>query len=453
MGQPARATNNNIHGMKKMTEKDSLVFVGTSDIAGIVRGKSFPKSELQKRLVRGVGWTPTNVQITCFDSVSESPFGSLGDLALIPDKSTHFELAGEEPCLSFMLGDIRSLDGEPWKYCTRMLAKRSLNELYETCGARVFSAFEHEFQLCDAPVRNGDAFGLKGFRDGQAWAEAFLEAMRQTTCEPDTFMKEFGPSQYEVTNKPALGITSPDNAVVLRVLAHDVLGRFGVKPSFSPILDPDGVGNGVHIHFSFVDDAEQPLTYDAADKFGMSELTRHFIGGILQHLDQMIAILAPSEISFLRLTPHRWSAAFNNLGYRDREASVRICPTSSSDPEAVARQFNFEVRAVDAAASPHLAYAAIVFAGLQGIRDKIEPPAPTEEDLSQLKSEELTTRGFTRLPQSLSEALDRLDASAALRSWFGSEFVDLYVAHKRGEITELDGLDIKQKCDRYKEVY
>ena len=59
-----------------------MTFVGTSDIAGILRGKSFPPGEWDKRARRGVGWTPTNVQITCFDSISESPFGSFGDLAL-----------------------------------------------------------------------------------------------------------------------------------------------------------------------------------------------------------------------------------------------------------------------------------------------------------------------------------------------------------------------------------
>jgi len=169
-----------------MTKPDTLVFVGTSDIAGIVRGKSFPESEWDKRLVSGVGWTPTNVQITCFDSISDSPFGSLGDLALIPDPETHFKLNGDAP-LSFMLGDIRSLEGEPWAFCTRSLAKRALDELHIATGATVLSAFEHEFQIKDLPARKGDAFGFKGFRDGQTWAEAFLAALRQTSCVPDTF--------------------------------------------------------------------------------------------------------------------------------------------------------------------------------------------------------------------------------------------------------------------------
>lgn len=435
------------------SSKSSMVFVATSDLAGLVRGKSFPVSEWAKRSVRGVGWTPTNVQITCFDTIAESPFGSLGDLALIPDAATRFQMGAFGNELDVALGDIESLEGEPWDFCTRSIAKRALRQLHEMSDVTVLSAFEHEFQLKNAPARAGDSFGLKGFRDGQAWAEALIAELDRTSCKPDTFMKEYGPSQYEITNKPATGIVAADNAVILRVLTDDVLRRFGVESSFSPILEPDSVGNGVHIHFSFVDDHGNPLTHDASAPDGMSELTRHFVGGVLKYLDQIMALLAPSEISYLRLTPHRWSAAFNNLGYRDREASVRICPVSGRDDEAVARQYNFEVRALDAAASPYLAYAAIVFAGTQGLRDRIVPQAPTEEDLSLLTQEELTRRGFRRLPQSLAEALEAFDRSDAVRRWFGDDFVNVYLAHKKEELAQLDGFEWQEKCNRYKEVY
>lgn len=439
--------------MTSEAQEDPLAFVGTSDLAGIVRGKSFPSSEWEKRCVSGVGWTPTNVQITCFDSISDSPFGSLGDLALIPDPQTRINIKGTAQALDFSLGDIRSLEGEPWAFCTRSLAKRALHEFHELTQASVLSAFEHEFQIKDLPPRTGDAYGFRGFRDAHKWVEPLMAALRQTPCTPDTFMKEFGPSQYELTNKPGKGLAAADNAVILRMLTDDVIRSCGYAPSFSPILDPDSVGNGVHIHLSFHNDDGKPLTYDGNNPHGMSSLTRQFIGGILKYLDSIIAILAPSEISYLRLTPHRWSAAFNNIGYRDREACVRICPTSAVNEQAVARQFNFEVRCVDSAASPHLALAALLFAGAQGIKDGLDPPLPTEEDLSVLSPKALAAKGLKRLPTSLGEALDLFSASDTVRSWFSDDFVDVYTAHKRGEITCLNGLDWQEKCDRYKDVY
>ncbi|WP_308445977.1 glutamine synthetase family protein [Ruegeria spongiae] len=429
------------------------MFVGTSDLSGLVRGKAFPRSELDKRLRSGVGWTPTNAQITCFDSISKSPFGSFGDLVLVPEPETRFTVGGGEAVFDFLLGNILTLEGAPWTHCTRSLADRAIKGMYEACGAIPVAAFEHEFELKEPAPRLGDAYGLKGFRDAQVWAEDLLSALGQTSCEPDTFMKEFGPSKYELTNKPAKGLQAADDAVILRVLTGDVLLQHGRAPSFSPILTPDGTGNGVHLHMSFVDTKGDPLAHDANDHFGMSTLTRYFIGGILKHIDQILAILAPSEISYLRLTPHRWSAAYNNLGYRDREAAVRICPVSSLDERSVARQFNFEIRAIDAAASPYLVLAALIFAGTQGIKDKTLPPDPTEEDLSLLAPEALAAKGLRRLPESLSDSLTLLNRSKAVRSWFGDEFVNLYVAHKQGEILQLDGLDWAEKCDRYKDVY
>ena len=200
-----------------MGTEDRLVFVGTSDLAGLMRGKSFPVSDWAKRLRRGVGWTPTNVQITCFDTISDSPFGSFGDLALIPDPETRFALQDGDDVFDFALGDIRSLEGEPWAYCTRSLARRALHELHQVSGATPLGAFEHEFQIKEAAPRPGDGFGLKGFRDAKAWSGPFLAALAQTSCQPDTFMKEYGPSQYEVTIKPTLGIVTPG-----KVVAHDV---------------------------------------------------------------------------------------------------------------------------------------------------------------------------------------------------------------------------------------
>ena len=94
-------------------KREQLIVACCSDLAGKVRGKAFPASDFEKRLRRGVGWTPTNVQITCFDNIAESPFGSFGDLVLIPDPSTRVRLPleGEDTAEEFVLGDIRHMDG------------------------------------------------------------------------------------------------------------------------------------------------------------------------------------------------------------------------------------------------------------------------------------------------------------------------------------------------------
>jgi glutamine synthetase len=434
---------------------DPLVFVATSDLAGLLRGKSFPVSEWARRAERGVGWTPTNVQITCFDTIADSPFGALGDLALVPDPQTRFQLPATEtaPALDFALGDIRSLEGEPWAFCTRAIARRAVEELHAAAGVTPLGAFEHEFQVVGPPPALGDGFGFRGFRQAQGRAEALLDAMRRAGCPPDTFMKEYGPAQYEITTQVADGVAVADRAAILRMLTQESFRTSESSASFAPILDPASVGNGVHLHLSFRDDQGHPVGYDSDAPHGLGTTARHFAGGVLAYLDQIVALLAPSDVSYHRLTPHRWSAAFNNLGYRDREAGVRICPVSAKDTASVAEQFHFEVRAMDAAASPHLSLAAVLFAGAQGIRDGIEPPPVTEEDLSELTADELARRGFRRLPASLPEALDRFRNSAFVRDRFGADFVSLYAAHKASELAFLDGLSLADKCARYRDVY
>lgn len=277
--------------------------------------------------------------------------------------------------------------------------------------------------------------------------------MRANGIAPDTFLREFGPGQFEVTMDPSQGIAIVDQAVILRELVHGVAARFGKGATFVPIRGPDAVGNGVHVHMSLVDAGGNPATHDADGKHELSQHAGHFVAGILKYLDAFTALTAPSVISYLRLTPHRWSAAFNNLGFRDREASVGICPVSDISDLARARQFHFEFRAADAAASPYLLLAALVHAGAQGIEDGLSVPDATQQDLSLLSPQDLAASGHKRLPQTLAQALEVFAANKTVGNWFPDGFVDLYIKHKQGEAAMVADLDPAEQCRRYEEVY
>nr|WP_216635959.1 glutamine synthetase family protein [Neptunicoccus sediminis] len=439
--------------MMKTTEP--LVFAATSDLAGITRGKAFPLSKLDSRMKKGVGWTPTNVMITCFEHIAEGPFGALGDLLLKPDAETLVELnLGEKaPVERFALGDITDLQGAPWECCTRSILKTALARLEQLGGVGLLGAFEHEFQFRGDVPAGPQGYTLNGFSQRRAFGESLMAGLEQGGLETDTFMKEYGENQYEVTNGPAKGVRVADEAVILREVTRMTARYHDEAVTFTPIRDTAGVGNGVHIHMSFTDAADKPATWDAEGPFGMSKITGSFIAGILKYLDSIVALTAPSAVSYLRLTPHRWSAAFNNLGFRDREASVRICPVTSDDPEKIARQYNFEYRAADAAASPHLALAAIVHAGCQGIEENLPAPAVTQEDLSELSPKALAERGYVRLPQSLEDALDRFQSNETVCGWFPGQFPSVYVSHKRGELSVVQDMDEAGRCAAYEAVY
>ncbi len=430
-----------------------LIFAATCDIAGKVRGKAFPADQRGRRLTRGVGWVPTNVQITCFDGIGDSPFGSLGDLLLVPDPDAEVIVAfGDAAPEHFMLGDIVTLDGAPWDFCTRHILRQALDRLHSLSGARLFSAFEHEFQLKGAGLPN-QGFGRAGFEAQRVLQETLMGALQAAGLSPDSIMKEYGPNQYEVVIAPEIGQRAADAAVILRELTRSAAGAVGEDATFAPILDTASVGNGVHIHLSFQDDSGAPLTHDPEGPCGMSKLTDAFAAGVLKYLPNIVAITAPSVVSYERLTPHRWSAAYNNLGFRDREASLRVCPVTAKDHAGIAKQFNIEYRAADAAACPHLALAAIIHAGCQGIEDGLTAPDATQEDLSLLSSAELEKRGFTRLPTSLPDALDVFEASAIVKGWFPKDFAGVYRAHKEAEIAHTAEMDTNAMCAAYAETY
>src|SRR3546814_6583423 len=125
---------------------EGLVFAGVTDLAGKLRGKGFPLSDLEQRLKTGVGWVPTNAMITCFDTIGDGPYGSLGDLLIIPDARSKVvvELGGGAPVVRLLLGDIVTLDGRPWECCTRSILKQALARLERVAGLRVTAAFEQE---------------------------------------------------------------------------------------------------------------------------------------------------------------------------------------------------------------------------------------------------------------------------------------------------------------------
>lgn len=434
---------------------EQLIVACCSDIAGKVRGKAFPAADLDKRIKRGVGWTPTNVQITCFDAIAESPYGALGDLVLVPDPQTAVAVDFDdgEPAERFMLGGIFETDGSPWECCTRAILQGALARLKAVAGLDLMAAFEHEFHVKAMGSPPGSAYTHAGLRAQRRFAETLTSALRTAGITPDTFMKEYGVDQYEVTIAPALGVRCADEAVIVKELVRITGERLGQPVSFTPLRDPAGVGNGVHVHMSFRDAVGTPATRDADGRNELTETAGAFVAGILKYVDAIVVVTAPSVVSYTRLTPHRWSAAFNNLGYRDREAAVRICPVSDMSDVDKAAQFNFEFRAADAAASPHLQLAALVHAGVQGIEEGLACPEATREDLALLDPAALAARGHVRLPQTLEEALARFEANDTVTGWFPGRFASVYASHKRGELAFLEGKTTAEVCALYEQAY
>jgi glutamine synthetase len=253
-----------------------------------------------------------------------------------------------------------------------------------------------------------------------------------------------------MTVAPAWGLRAADEAIIAREMARAVAHRLGHRAIFAPILDPDGIGNGTHIHFSLRDKADQPVMLDPDKPWRMGEVGEQFCAGIIDHLPLLTAITAPSVASYYRLRPNRWAPTWANIGLQDRGSALRVCPIFDQPAN---HNFNVEYRVADAAASPYLALGALVWAGLDGVKRKLGLPEFSAKNFWNMSEAERQAVGARPLPRSLAESLDLLAASKTARGWFGDELFDCYLMLKRSELKAVEGLTPAQICARYAEIY
>ena len=434
--------------------QEELVFVGICDLAGLVRGKGFPAIELDRRMRQGVGLTGSNIMISAFGSIFSSPFGTKGDLVMMPDAATAVQVPFDDATAEhFYLADVRELDGTPWACCPRDFLRRALAALEAEAGLTLKSAFEQEFVHTGIEARLGDAYSLASYRRQGAFGESLMGALRAAGLTPDSFLPEYGPRQFEVTVKPSVGLRAADEAVILREMIRAVSERLGFRASLAPIMQPDGIGNGTHIHFSLWDSREnEPVSRDLAQPYGVSARAAPFVAGVLHHLPALTAITAPSVASYYRLQPNRWAPVWAFLGAQDRGAALRVAPVFPGAPTKADRQFNLEYRVADAAACPYLALGAIVWAGLDGIRKAMTLPDELP-DFWGLSEEARAQAGVKTLPRSLGDALNLLEATAEAKAWFGEALLSAYLEFKRSEIAAVEELEPSDICDRYAAIY
>jgi glutamine synthetase len=422
--------------------REELVFVATCDISGHVRGKGFPARELPARLKKGIGWTGSNLMMSPQGPIWDTPFGTAGDLMIVPDPAAEVrvDFADGSAVEHFFLGDTCTTDGRPWECCPRDFLRRAIEALEDAAGLRLVAAFEQEFVDGGVAEQPGDAYALGAFRRGAPFGEVFIAALRAAGVVPDTFLAEYGPRQFEVTVKPQPALVAADHAVITREMARAAAFRLGRRVTFSPKPDPEGVGNGVHIHMSLIDAAGRPATHAPDGKLGLSPPAAEFLAGVLHHMPAICAVTAPSPVSYLRLVPNRWAPTVIDLLQQDRGACLRLCPVfAAGSPEETRRQFHFEFRAADAAASPYLALGAVIFAGADGIRRQLRLPQTGGTPPS--------------LPRSLPEALEGLAASDTAAGWFGPTHLDAYLRFKRAEWEQVAALSESELCERYAEIY
>lgn len=384
------------------------------------------------------------------------------DMAMVPDpKTAWIDPFMAEPTLSLICSIIEPRTGEPYARDPRSIAQKALDYLISTgIGDTAFFGPEAEFFIFDdvrfdqnqhegyyhvdsiegrwntGRKEEGGNLGYKPrYKEGY-FPVAPTDTSQDMRTEMLLTMAKCGVPIEKHHHEVASGgqcelgirfdtmIRSADNLMIYKYVIKNVARKYGKTITFMPKPVFNDNGSGMHTHQSIWKDG-QPLF--AGDKYaGLSEMGLHYIGGILKHAPALLALTNPTTNSYKRLVPGFEAPV--NLAYSqgNRSASIRI-PLSGLNPKAKRLEF----RCPDATANPYLAFAAMLCAGLDGIKNQIDPGEPLDVDIYDLSPEELSKIPST--PGSLEDALEALEKDHEFLTTTGvftEDFLQTWIAYK-----------------------
>jgi glutamine synthetase len=259
---------------------------------------------------------------------------------------------------------------------------------------------------------------------------AIIEAAKHTTMEMEASHHEVAPGQHEIDVKYSEALTMADNVVTYKNMVKSVAAKFGYFASFMPKPISGINGSGMHVHENLYDiKKKKNAFYDEKKEYNLSDVAIHYIGGTLKYAREIAGVIAPTVNSYKRLVPGFEAPVYISWARNNRSALVRIpeCRKGKSTSTRI------ELRCPDPSCNPYLAFAVMLKAGLMGVKEKIKPPDPVEEDVFEFDDAKLKKYYIKTLPGSLKEAIDEMEKGKVVRETFGEETFQKYVSAKKQE--------------------
>ncbi len=292
------------------------------------------------------------------------------------------------------------------------------------------------------PVAKGGYFPVPPVDSAHDLRSEMVTTMAEMGLEMEKHHHEVAPSQHELGLKFSPLVQAADALQIYKYCVHMVAHSYGKTATFMPKPVVDDNGSGMHVHQS-VWKGGAPLF--AGDGYaGLSEMCLHYIGGIIKHARTLNAFTNPTTNSYKRLVPGFEAPTLLAYSARNRSASCRIPFTTGPNGKRV------EVRFPDPSSNPYLAFAAMLMAGLDGIRNRIDPGDPLDKNLYDLDPEERS--GIATLSESLKEAVDSLESDHGFLTEggvFAKDAIEGYIELRREEIQRLDYSPHPAEFDMY----
>jgi len=423
------------------------------DLHGVCKAKAVPLDHLADMLAGSELFTGA-----ALDGVPQDV--SDDEVAALPDPASATVLPWRPDTVWF--ASNLQLGGRPFEACSRNILCR-VRDQAAAMGLRFNLGVETEFFVlrrdADGALQPASAddrldkpcYDLRGLLDNLGWLDELVQAMNGLGWGVYSFDHEDGNGQFETDFGYADGLVTADRVTFFRLMAREITRRHGLIASFMPKPFADRTGSGAHFNMSLADLGSGENLFAPADgrPGWVSELGRQFIAGILRHAPAICAVIAPTVNSYKRLVVQgsmsgfTWAPVFICYGNNNRTNMLRI-------PGAGSR---VECRAADSSCNPYLAAAMLLAAGLEGIREGLDPGDPNLVNAYRLSPEERSARGLRTLPRTLGEAIEAFAADPLARQVFGDAMADAYVAFKREEWSSYHGEVSAWETDRYLELF
>lgn len=415
----------------RIVEEEDVEFIRLqfTDMFGMLKNVALTASQLERALDNQCMFDGS--AIDGFVRIEES------DMYLYPDYNTFeiFPWRPQQGKVARLICDVYRPNGEPFEGDPRYVLKKVLKEA-ERMGYTFHVGPECEFFLFDTDESgrpSTDTREMAGYFDvgpvdmAENVRRDIVLNLEEMGFAVEASHHELAPAQHEIDLEYMDGLTAADNIMTFKMAVKTIAKRHGLHATFMPKPKAGINGSGMHINMSLADQSGHNVFIDETDGLGLSRIAYQFMAGILAHMKEITMLTNPLVNSYKRLVPGydapvyvTWSAAAN------RSALIRIPCTRGSNTR-------IELRCPDSAVNPYLALAACLAAGLDGIKQEMEPPKSVDANIFAMTEEQMDALGIEQLPETLGEALEAFEHSSFVRKVLGEHVYTKYLAAKSAE--------------------
>lgn len=413
----------------KLVEEEDVEFIRLqfTDLFGSLKNVAITAGQLVKALDNECTFDASSIE--GFADVEES------DMYLYPDYGTLeiFPWRPQQGKVARLICDVYRPDGKPYMGDPRYVLKRTLAEAAEM-GLTLRVGAECEFFLFHLDENgmpttlsheNAGYFDVGPVDFGENARRDMVLTLEDMGFVVEASHHDVAPAQHEISFQYDDALATADNIMTFKLAVKTIARRHGLHATFMPKPKSGVNGSGMHIHMSVFREGKNLFAKGDGGQ-GMDREARWFLGGILRHMRGMTAITNPIVNSYKRLVPGYEAPVYLSWSENNRSTLIRI-PASSGDGARM------ELRSPDPSANPYLALAAILRAGLDGIRNEMEPPACVAGNLFRMSEEERRKKGLETLPGTLAEAVSCMEQDAFIKETLGNHVFEHYIALKKEE--------------------